>query len=139
MLAVMLTFSLGPIRLTTAIENLYSLKGIKPVMVVMLTLPSTHLNGIPVAGMTSTSMAVMGVNPSVELVSQERDTSLSPMLVKIRLVTGSGEAVQYNEKLVDRDCIEIFFIRRKINVFETICSKLTAYDNNCTTFQLQWL
>ena len=92
-LAVMLTFSLGPIRLTTAIENLNSLKGIKLVMVVMLVLPSTRLNGIPIAGMTSTSMAVMGMDPFVELVSQERDTSLSPMLVKIRLVTGSGEAV----------------------------------------------
>ena len=120
----MLTFSLGPIRLTTAIENLYSLKGIKPVMVVMLTLPSTRLNGIPVAGMTSTSIAVMGVNLS-EVMSQERDTSLSPMLVKIRLVTGSGETVEYR------------FVENFLGD-ETICSKLTAYDNNCTKIRLQW-
>ena len=88
----MLTISLRPARLTTAMENLYSLKGIKLVMVVRLTLPSICLNGVPIAGNTSTSIAVMGVYP-LKPVSQDRDTSFSPMLVATRLDIGPGGTV----------------------------------------------
>ena len=86
--AEMFTISLRPSKLTTTIENLYSLKGIKSVIIVALTLPRTRLKGDPVAGNISISIAIGGdpVNPA----SQERDTSLSPILDTTRLVTGSG-------------------------------------------------
>ena len=89
MLTEMLTISLLPSRLTTTIENPYSLNGIKPVTVVILTLPSTSVKGIPIGGNTSISIADIGDDPG-NPVSQERDTSLSPMLDTNRLVTGSA-------------------------------------------------
>ena len=61
-------------------------------MVVVLTLPSTRLDEVPSAGIISTSIAIMGVSP-LEVVSHDRDNSLSPMLVTTRLDTGSGGTV----------------------------------------------
>ena len=89
----MFTALLRPTKLTTAIENIYPLKGIKSVIVVALTLPRTSLKGDSVAEKTSISIADIGNDP-VNPVSQERDTSLSPILDTTRLVTGSGGPVK---------------------------------------------
>ena len=88
----MFTILLQPSKLITIIENLYSLKGIKSLTAVVLTLPRTLLKGDPVARNTSISIAI-GDDP-VNLVSQERDTSLSLILDTTRLVTGSGGRVK---------------------------------------------
>ena len=125
-LAVTLTFSLGPAQLTTAMENLYSLNGIKPIMVVMFMLPSTRLNGAPIAGKISTSMAVMGVisNPR----SQERDTSLSPMLVTVRFI-GAGQA-KMNHVVV---------INNRLSMILTILSLLISHTQSATSFNYRML
>ena len=92
---MMLTFSLEQTPFTTVMENLYSLKGIKSVTVVILTLPSTRLNGAPVAGKISTSIAVTGVM----LASQDKDTSLSSLLIAIRFTGAEGTGMDHSSKM----------------------------------------